>query len=172
VSSHIPGLSAPQLLSPLHDLDEFQSGVGPLDDWLKRHGRHNEAEGGSRTLVVSIGRQVVGYYSLATGSLLPAAATGRVKRNLPNSIPVVLLGRLAIHRRVQGRGLGGDLLRDAVRRSLAAGDAIGVRAILVHAVSPEAKDFYERHGFEKSPVDPMMLMVTLAEAERASTGCD
>lgn len=170
MSSRIPGLSAPQPLSPLHDLDGFQSGVESLDNWLKRHGRHNQAEGGSRTFVVCMDRRVVGYYSLAAGSLLSGAATGRVKRNMPNPIPVVLLGRLAIDRSMQGRGLGGDLLRDAVLRALAAGEAIGVRAILVHAISPEAKAFYERHGFKASPVDPMMLMVTLAEAERAFGG--
>jgi hypothetical protein len=103
VSSRIPGLSAPQRLSPLHDLDEFQSGVDPLDTWLKRHGRHNQADAGSRTFVVCIGRQVAGYYNLAAGSLLPGAATGRVRPNIPNPIPVVLLGRLAIHHRVQGK---------------------------------------------------------------------
>jgi GNAT superfamily N-acetyltransferase len=80
-----------------------------------------------------------------------------------------LLGRLAIDRNWQGRGLGADLLRDAALRVLAAGEAIGVRAVLVHAISPEAKVFYERHGFRPSPTDPMTLMITLAEARRAFT---
>jgi GNAT superfamily N-acetyltransferase len=167
VAARIPGLSAPQRLAPDHELDAFQSGVDALDGWLKRHARHNEAEGGSRPFVVCMGQRVVGYYSLAAGSLLPSAATGRVRRNMPNPVPIVLLGRLAIDRSVQGKGLGGDLLRDAVLRVLSAGEAIGVRAVLVHAISPEAKAFYERYGFRPSPVEPMTLMITLAEAQRA-----
>lgn len=111
------------------------------------------------------GRRVVGYYSLAAGSVLPAVTTGRVRRNMPNPVPIVLLGRLAIDRAWQGRGLGGDLLRDAVLRVLSAGERIGV-----HAISPEAKAFYERHGFRPSSVEPMRLMVTLAEASRMLSG--
>ena len=85
---------------------------------------------------------------------------------MPNPIPIVLLGRLAVDRAWQGKGLGGDLLRDAVLRVLAAGETIGVRAILVHAISPEAKIYYEKYGFQPSTVDPMMLMITLAEAAK------
>lgn len=166
VTARIPELAAPRPLASDHELDEFSSGIEPLDDWLKRHARRNEAEGGSRTFVLCADRRVVGYYSLAAGSLLPGAAVGRVRRNMPNPVPVVLLGRLAIDRAWQGRGLGADLLRDAVLRVLAAAVSIGVRALLVHAISEEAKTFYQRHGFRPSPVDPMMLMITLAEAEK------
>jgi GNAT superfamily N-acetyltransferase len=166
VTARIPELSPPAPLAPDHEVDEFSSGVEPLDDWLKRHARHNEAEGGSRTFVLCAGRRVVGYYSLAAGSVLPGAATGRVRRNMPNPVPVVLLGRLASDHAWQGRGLGGDLLRDAVLRVFAAGGSIGVRAILVHAISVEAKAFYEKHGFRPSPVDPMALMITLGDAQR------
>jgi GNAT superfamily N-acetyltransferase len=167
VTARAPELAAPVPLAPDHELDAFQSGVEPLDDWLKRHARHNEEEGGSRTFVLCTERRVVGYYSIAAGSLLASAATGRVRRNMPNPIPVVLLGRLAIDREWQGRGIGGDLLRDAVLRVMSAGDTIGVRAILVHAISAEAKTFYERFGFKSSPVEPMTLMITLAEAKRS-----
>lgn len=138
-----------------------------LDDWLKRRARHNDAEGGSRTFVTAAGYRVAGYYSLAACSLLPGAATGRVRRNMPNPVPVVLLGRLAIDLDWQGKGLGGDLLRDATLRAIAAGDSIGIRAMLVHAISPEARAFYVRHGFKESPIEPMTLMMTLAEAKRA-----
>jgi predicted N-acetyltransferase YhbS len=85
---------------------------------------------------------------------------------MPNPAPVVLLGRLAIDCAWQGKGLGADLLRDAVLRVVSAGEVIGVRAILVHAISAEAKAFYARHGFSPSAVDPMMLMITLADARR------
>jgi GNAT superfamily N-acetyltransferase len=144
--------------------------VEPLDNWLKQRALHNESEGGSRSFVASERRRVVGYYSLAAGSVVPGTATGHVRRNMPSPIPVVLLGRLAIDRAWQGRGLGGDLLRDAILRILAAGEDIGVRAILVHAISGEVKTFYERHGFRVSPVEPMTLMITLAESRRTLTG--
>jgi GNAT superfamily N-acetyltransferase len=167
VTARIPELSAPEPLAAHHELDEFSFGVEPLDDWLKRHARRNEGEGGSRTYVLSTGQRVVGYYSLAASSVLPGMATGRVRRNIPNPVPVVLLGRLAIDQQWQSKCLGADLLRDAMLRIIAAGDAIGVRAVLVHAISPEAGRFYEKHGFRASPIDPLTLMITLAEAKRA-----
>jgi GNAT superfamily N-acetyltransferase len=165
-----PPLSAPHPLSPSDDLDTFQSGVEPLDEWLKRRARRNEADGASRTFVVCEGRRVVGYYSLAAGSVLAGAATGRVRRNMPNPVPVVLLGRLAIDAAWQGRGLGADLLRDAVRRTLHAGANIGVRAMLVHAISESAARFYQKHGFRPSPVEPATLMITAAEADTFLSG--
>jgi GNAT superfamily N-acetyltransferase len=167
VTARIPELSAPRARAPEYTVDEFKCGIDPLDDWLKRQDRHNEAEDGSRTFIVCADQSVVGYYSLAASSLLPGLATGRVRRNVPNPVPVVLIGRLAIDRGWQGKGLGGDLLRDATLRVLAAGDAIGVRGMLVSAISPEAGAFYERYGFKPSPIDPMTLMITLAEAKRA-----
>lgn len=159
-------LSAPEPLNATHECGAFSSGVEQLDEWLKRHALHNELGGGSRSFVICAGRGVVGYYSLAAGSVIHGVATGRVRRNMPDPVPVILLGRLAIDRRWQGRGLGADLLRDAVLRALSAGQTIGVRAILVHAISEDAKAFYERHGFRASPVEPMTLMITLTEARR------
>jgi predicted N-acetyltransferase YhbS len=147
-------------------VDAFSSGVAPLDDWLKRQARHNETEGGSRTFVLCEGRLVVGYYSLAASSLLHGSATGRARRNMPNPVPMVLLGRLAVDATWQGKGLGADLLRDAVLRVMAAGAVIGVRAMLVHAISDAAKAFYEKHGFRSSPIAPMTLMITMADAQR------
>jgi GNAT superfamily N-acetyltransferase len=164
------GLSAPQPLGSEHELDAFTSGVEQLGDWLKRHALHNEVDGGSRTFVACAERRVVGYYSLAAGSVMRGVATNRVRRNIPEPIPVILLGRLAIDRSWQGRGLGADLLRDAVLRMLSAGDTIGVRAILVHAISDTAKAFYERHGFRASPIEPLTLMITMAEARRMLHG--
>jgi GNAT superfamily N-acetyltransferase len=160
-------LSPPAPLAPEHDLDSFDSGVPPLDDWLKRRARTNEAEGASRTFVFCDGMRVAGYYSLAAGSVMQAQANGRIRRNMPDPVPAILLGRLAIDRGWQGKGLGADLLRDAVMRAAAAAGTIGVRAILVHAISDGAKAFYEKHGFRPSPVDPMTLMTTIADAERA-----
>ncbi|MGE0279068.1 MAG: GNAT family N-acetyltransferase [Rhizobiaceae bacterium] len=160
------GLTAPAPLGDDHELEPFNSGTPPLDDWLKRRARQNEAGGASRTYVIAEGRRVVGYYSLAAGSVLHAAATGRVRRNMPDPVPVALLGRLAIDRGWQGRGLGAALLRDAVLRVIGAAETIGVRALLVHAISEEAKGFYERWGFRPSAVEPMTLMITIEEAQK------
>lgn len=159
-------LAAPQPLTPDHELDAFESGVATLDDWLKRRARRNEADGASRTFVLCAGRRVVGYYSLAAGSVLHTAATGKVRRNMPDPVPALLLARLAVDRAWHGKGLGADLLSDAVSRAIGAAETIGVRAILVHAISEEAKAFYEKHGFRSSPIEPMTLMVTIDEAKR------
>jgi GNAT superfamily N-acetyltransferase len=169
VTADKPGtgaLTAPAPLARAHELDAFDCGVAPLDEWLKRRARRNEAEGASRTFVTCSGRRVAGYYSLAAASVLREAATGSVRRNMPEPVPAVLIGRLAVDRAWRGRGLGADLLRDAVLRIVAAAETVGARAILVHAISQEAKAFYERHGFRASPLDPMTLMVTIEEARR------
>lgn len=158
--------TAPEPLAADHELDAFECGIDTLDHWLKRRARRNEAEGASRTFVICEGRRVIGYYSLAAGSILHAEATGKVRRNMPNPVPVLLLGRLAVDRTRHGKGLGADLLSDAVMRAIAAAESVGVRAVLVHAVSDEARTFYEKHGFGPSPLDAMTLMITIEEARR------
>jgi GNAT superfamily N-acetyltransferase len=159
-------LATPEPLAPHHELDAFESGVTTLDEWLKRRARRNEADGASRTFVLCTDRFVVGYYSLAAGSVLHTAATGKVRRNMPDPVPALLLARLAVDRAWHGKGLGADLLSDAVSRAIGAAETIGIRAILVHAISNEAKTFYEKHGLRSSPIEPMTLMVTIDEARR------
>jgi GNAT superfamily N-acetyltransferase len=161
------GVRAPEHLTAAHDLTAFDSGVSALDDWLRRRALANEEAGGSRTYVACAGGRVVGYYALATGGVTHESATGRVRRNMPDPVPVMVLGRLAVDRAYQSRGLGTGLLRDAILRILQAAELGGIRAILVHAISEEAKRFYERQGFVESPVDPMTLMITVADARRA-----
>jgi len=165
-TAYAEGLKAPEPIAPDHEIDTFESGVAALDEWLKRRARRNEAEGASRTFVICVERRVVGYFSLSAGSILHATATGRVRRNMPEPVPALLLGRLAVDRTWQGKGLGADLLRDAVLRAIVAAETVGVRAILVHAISDEAKSFYERHGFRPSPIEPMTLMITIEEAQK------
>lgn len=160
-------LSAPELLADHHDVAGFSCGVAALDDWLKRRARANQASGASRTFVACHGNVVAGYYGLAPGAA-GVAAPGRF-RNMPDPIPVVILGRLAIDAAQHGHGLGRALFRDAALRVLNAAGAIGIRGILVHAVSNEAKKFYLALGFEPSPLDPMTLMMALADVRAAIT---
>jgi GNAT superfamily N-acetyltransferase len=163
-------LGAPQRLSSEHDVAAFDSGVPELDDWLKRRALQNESSRASRTYVVIAEGRVVGYYALATGAVAQAAATGRVRRNMPEPIPVMVLGRLAVDRAYQGAGLGSASLKDALLRTLAAAEVADIRAVLLHAISEEARRFYARHGFAQSPLDPMTLMIPLVDVERALRG--
>jgi GNAT superfamily N-acetyltransferase len=158
--------SPPEKLSRSHDPSQFECGEPALDTWLKRRALQNEESGASRTYVVLAGDQLAGYYALAAGAIAHAGAAGRVKRNMPDPVPVIIIGRLAIASRFQGHGLGKALLRDAVLRTLRAAEIAGIRAILVHAISEAAKSFYEKHGFVQSPADRMTLMINVAEAAR------
>ncbi len=160
-------LGAPCPLSAGHELSGFSSGVASLDSWLKRRAMQNQATGASRTFVVCEGVRVIAYYALASGAVALSAATSRVRRNAPDPIPIVVLGRLAIDEGYQRRGLGRALFRDGALRVVNAADTIGIRGILVHAISDEAKSFYLALGFEPSPLDPMTLMVTLADIRAA-----
>ena len=160
----------PEKLTPEHDVSQFDSGESALNDWLRRRALANEQSGASRTYVICTGKRVIGYYALANGAVAHSTATGKARRNMPEPIPVMVLGRLAIDQSFQGRGLGVALLRDAVLRTLQAADIAGIRAILVHAISEDAKKFYERCGFTPSPVDPTTLMITFADAKKALSG--
>jgi GNAT superfamily N-acetyltransferase len=156
-------VSAPAPLADAHELDAFDCGEQSLDEWLKRRARPNAASGASRTYVACMGNVVVAYYALAAGSVAIAAAPGRFRRNMPDPILIVVLARLAIDRAHQGKGLGRALFRDAGLRIVQAADIIGVRGLLTDAISPEAKAFYLALGMIESPLDPMTLMVTLAD---------
>ena len=168
-------IGAPEALSPEHDVSSFGSSIPILDDWLRRRALANQHSGASRTYVICVGKRVIGYYALAVGSVTQAEATGRTRRNMPDPIPVMIVGRLAVDAAYQGRGLGRALLRDAILRTLQAAEIAGIRAVLVHAISDDARKFYERCGFQASPVDPltvmiMTVMITLADAQRAVLG--
>lgn len=154
-------LSAPQPLADSHELAAFDSGVPPLDDWLRRRARGNQSSGASRTFVIPEARRVIGYYALASGAISVPSAVGRFRRNMPDPIPVAVLARLAIDRGWQGQGLGRALFRDSAARISNAADSLGIRGIVVHAISEQARAFYLAIGFEPSPLDQMTLMVTL-----------
>ncbi len=160
-------LSPPSPLADHHELAEFDSGVAALDDWLRRRARPNQASGASRTFVVCEGKRVVAYYALASGAVKLPEAPSKFRRNMPDPIPVAILGRLAIDRAYQRRGLGVALMRDASLRLLLAAEILGIRGVLVHAISEDAQAFYESIGFTPSPLDPMTLMVSLGDLAAA-----
>ena len=163
----VSGLLPPEPLGDQHDIGDFSSGEASLDDWLRRRARANQVSGATRTYVVCEGKRVIAYYALASGVVTVESAPGRFRRNMPNPIPVAVLARLAVHRDWQGRGIGRALFRDAARRVAHAADAIGIRGIVVHAISKEAKDFYMKLGFDPSPREPMTLMVRLSDIRAA-----
>ncbi|WP_081493197.1 GNAT family N-acetyltransferase [Rhizobium sp. CF142] len=144
-----------------HDLQLFDSGHDSLDEWLRRRARANQVSGVSRTYVVCEDDRVVGYYCLSSGALVVVDAPGAVRRNMPHPLPIAVLGRLAIDRNWQGKGIGAALLQDAVLRTEQAAHIMGIRGLLVHAISDEAKAFYEHYGFAASPSNPMTLVLSL-----------
>jgi len=159
---------APVLLGPGHRLADFSCGVDSLDTWLKRRALANQESGASRCFVACDDEdRVVAYYALASGAIDAAQAPGRFRRNMPDPIPIVILARLAVDLAQHGRGLGRALFKDAVYRVLNAADAIGIRGIVVHAISEQAKAFYETLGFDPSPADPLTLLITLTDLRAA-----
>ncbi len=157
-----PLFAAPQPLSGAHGVEDFDSGEGSLDDWLKRRALINQFSGASRTFVVlDEEARVCAFYALAAGAMSHQLASNKLRRNMPDPIPVMVLGRLAVDRRVQGAHLGAALLQDAVDRTILVAQQAGVRALLVHALHDRAKQFYEHYGFQVSPAHPMTLMLRL-----------
>lgn len=134
-------LSAPAALTAAHDLTEFDCGEPALNDWLKTRALKNESRF-SRTYVVCDDNRVVGYFCISAGAVERAAAPGKVRRNAPDTISVSVIGRLAVSRAYAGRGLGADLLSDALRRIAVASRSIGIGAVLVQAKDERAKRFY------------------------------
>jgi GNAT superfamily N-acetyltransferase len=146
-----------------HDLSTFRNGKHPsLDDWLRERALASEGLS-ARTYVICAAAApnvVVGYYAITTAMAQRVALpTAKLRRGMPEQIPLLLIGRLAIDQSHQGIGLGTDLLSDALRRCLAASEIAGVRAIITHAIDDAAAGFYKRHGFVASPLgETIMLM--------------
>lgn len=155
-------LQAPQPLAATHKLDEFECGEPTLDEWLKRRAMINQLSGASRTFVVmDQDSRVYGYYAMAAGAVSHQMATGQLRRNIPDPVPVMVLARLAVDRRAQGIKLGASLLQDAVNRAVVVSQNAGVRALLVHALHDRAREFYKHYNFQSSPLHPMTLMLRL-----------
>ena len=163
-------LSAIEKLGSHHDLSAFDCGDAALDDWLRRFALANQTAEAVQTYVIHRGGRVVGYTTLAAGSVEREQVPGRVARGLArHAVPVVILARLAVGRREQGRGLGKALLKDALLRIAGAADVIGIRAVLVHAKDEDARASYQRFDFEPSPVDPLQMFLFMKDLKRAAS---
>ncbi len=164
-------LGAPVLLTEANDGSAFDSGEPVLDDWLRRRAWSNLLTAASRTYVVCPegSLRIVGYFALSMGQILAHDATGAMRRNMPKFIPAVVLGRLAIDRAWQGKGLARALLADAVQRSERAAAEVSARLVIVHAISPAAEAFYLHHGFTRLPVETPTLALDLLKLRRVAS---
>jgi GNAT superfamily N-acetyltransferase len=160
----VSGYSAPRPIREDDDTTTFDSGEPSLDDYLRTRAMSNHLEGASRCFVTCRDGRVVGYYALASAAIQRGDAPGKVRRNMPDPVPTILLSRLAIDLKEQGRGLGKHLLRDAIGRCVQVADTIGVRAMLVHALHDDARAFYSYFEFEPSPTDPLHLLLLIKDA--------
>lgn len=152
-------------LSAAHDLGAFDCGNGGLNIWLKRFALTNGQNDSARVYLAHGGDgTVVGYHTLTAGSIARAEAPERVSHRLAaHPIGVIVLARLAVDATQQGKGLGATLLQDALVRCEQAADAIGVRAVLVHAINDSARSFCQRFGFSPTPIDDLGLILLIKD---------
>jgi predicted N-acetyltransferase YhbS len=165
----VTGYSQPRPISEDDDSSRLDSGEPSLDDYLRLRALSNHRQGAARCFVTCRDGRIVGYYALASASIQHRDLSGRFRRNMPAPVPVILLSRLAVDRKEQGSGLGKNLLRDAIARSVSAAEIVGVRALLVHSLHDQARAFYLKFGFEPSPTDPLHLLLLIKDA-RPSLG--
>lgn len=165
-----PPLNSPTPFTAAHDPSTFDCGVPALNDYLKKFALQNQRSQSARTYVATRGSAVVGYFTLAAGSVRRDETPARVAKGLAaHPVPVILLARLAVDVAEKGKGVGAGLLKDALLRAVQAADIVGCRAVLVHAKDDAAKAFYQRFGFEPSPADPFGLFLLMKDI-RASLG--
>jgi len=165
MSAAVPQLLAPEPLAATHDISRFSNGIHPsLDQWPRERAR--SSEGLSARTYVACARddpaRVVGYFSIAAAvEQRNALTSAKLRRGMPEQVPLLLIGRLAVDAQWRGRGLGSALLADALRRCLAASEIAGVRGVAAHAVDEAAAAFYERHGFVRSPLGERVMLITI-----------
>lgn len=169
MTSH--GFSPIEKLAPTHDTAEFDCGQEALNRFLHRFALANQRAHSAQTYVTCQAGKVMGFYSLAVGSVRPEDAPPRVTRGLPrHPVPIMILARLAVDRLCQGQGLGRGLLKDALLRTLQAADLAGIRAIVVHAKDDAARTWYGQFEFDPSPTDPYHLFLVMKELKRLVQG--
>jgi GNAT superfamily N-acetyltransferase len=169
-SIQVDGLSQVEKLSGKHRVKAFKSGKHSLDLFLKRHALKTQEADSSQTYVLHRAGSVIGYYSLTVGAVehhdnCPPGIAADMPPDYP--IPVILLARLAVDQKEQRRGIGKALLKDALLRIADAAEIIGARAVLVHAIDAEAKEFYQRFNFEEFPPGTLHLMLSLKDVRAA-----
>ena len=159
--------SAPQALAVGHLLEGFDCGKPALNDWLVRHARQAQASGSAKTYVVVDADRVMGYFSLTVGQADAVEVPERIRKGMGSyPIPVVILARLAVSLPDQGKGIGIGMLQEAIRRTMAVAEQAGVRALLTHPIDDVASRFYQRFGFEPSPIREQQLLLLLKDARR------
>ncbi|MDO5683114.1 MAG: GNAT family N-acetyltransferase [Propionibacteriaceae bacterium] len=162
-----PELTAPRKLERHDSRDDFDSGASDLDEWLKKYAWQNQQANNAVTYVITDGTRVVGYYAITMAAVTKQEAPLSLQKNRPVRIPCILLARLAVDRSRQGEGLGWELLRDALLRSVTLSASIGAAAVLVHCRDETARSFYLRHGdFVPSPIDDLQLLVPMKVLQR------
>lgn len=154
-------ISIPERLTASHQTSGFDCGTVSLNEWLNHRSLKNEQSGGSRTYVVCCENQVIGFYALAAGSVARAEATNRIKKNMPDPIPALVLGRMAVNCNWQRQNIGRGLLKDALARSINVAEQVGVRVIIVHVLNDKAEAFYRKYGFTNKNISSNTLMLPL-----------
>jgi len=154
-------ISIPERLTENHQISDFDCGTVSLNEWLRHRALKNEQSGGSRTYVVCCKNKVIGYYALAAGSIARGETTSRIKKNMPDPIPALVLGRLAVDYNWQGLNIGRGLLKDALARSMNVSEQVGVRVLIVHVLNDKAEAFYRKYGFTNKSIASSTLMLPL-----------
>jgi GNAT superfamily N-acetyltransferase len=152
-------VSGPRLLEDTDDLSLFNCGVPALNDWLKFRAKGNHISGASRTYVAEGNRRISAFYCLSAGSINHSDSPGKFRRNMPDPVPVIIMGRLAVDIGFRGNGLGAALIKDALVRTVAIGQQAGVRALMVHAKDKDAARFYQKHDFIAAPHSELLLLI-------------
>jgi len=162
----LSSLLRPRSITTGDSVAGFTCGEPSLDNWLTTRAIANERSGASRTFV-SLDKEsqvVAGYYCLAASSMRSEDAAGALKRNMPDPIPIILIGRLAVDERFGGRGLGASLLQDALMKSVEAAQLIGAHAVVVHALNVGAENFYTKFGFVAMPHATHVMYLLTADS--------
>ena len=159
------GITSPEPISSNHNFANFTCGKPVLDDWLIKKALKNQIDGGSRTFIVmdSDLDQVVGYYCISTGSVSHELAPGNVRRNMPHPIPIILLGRLAVRIDYANQGISRGLMKDGYKRAASVAEQFGVRALMVHALDDESRQYYLNLGFTGSTIQERTQMIRMKD---------
>ena len=164
----MPRFSTPRPISPSDNLESFDSSVAEINEWLVSRANANQLSGASATMVsLASDGNIAGFYSMSAFSIVRAAAPGRLRRGMPDPVPAILIGRLAVDQKYERQGLGASLLQHALMKALQLSESIGLRAVVVQAKDNAAAAFYNKHGFQTFEGKPLYLYVLLSDLRKA-----